>query len=82
MYFGALEPSLVKVELYASPVNGGEAERIPMARAEKIPGALNGFIYRCQAPAARPSEHYTPRIVPEHIEAIVPLEESHILWQK
>jgi len=45
-------------------------------------GAVNGFIYRARVPAKRAVEDYTPRIVPYHAEAFIPMEEAHILWQR
>jgi starch phosphorylase len=82
VYFGELDPSLVSVELYADPLDGGYPVHIPMVRGERIPGALNGYIYRCQTLATRPAEHFTPRVIPTHLAASVPLEEAHILWQR
>jgi hypothetical protein len=31
--------------------------------------------------ATRPSSDYTPRIVPYHLNAVVPLEAGQIVWQ-
>ena len=46
-----------------------------------IQGAVNGFHYTATAPANRPAEHYTPRIVPSHPSAFVPLEAAEICWR-
>jgi glycogen phosphorylase len=33
-------------------------------------------------PASRPATDYTPRLVPYHPDARVPLEANEILWQR
>jgi starch phosphorylase len=82
VYFGELGPDLVKVELYADAQENGAPTRMEMACLQEIPGAINGYLYSAVAPASRPSEHYTPRMVPFHPEAQAPLEDAHILWQR
>jgi len=57
-------------------------EKIVMERLGPLAGAVNGFIYGARVPARRPVEDYTPRIVPYHAEAFIPMEESHILWMR
>jgi len=42
-------------------------------------GAL---LYTAEVPATRPASDYTPRIVPHHANASVPLEAEQILWQR
>jgi len=82
VYLGKIAPSSVSVELYANPLNGQDAVRIPMVRGQKIGEASNGYIYRGETGAARPAADFTPRIIPAHPSLVVPLEDSHILWQK
>ncbi len=82
IYLGELNPDFVSAELYAEPLEAEAAVRLPMARSEKLPGAVNGYIYHGEAPATRPAEHYTLRIIPAHPAAAIPLEDSHILWQR
>ncbi|MDE3019201.1 MAG: DUF3417 domain-containing protein, partial [Nitrospirota bacterium] len=83
VYFGDLEPDQVRVELYADPQNNGERPtRIVMRRQDTIPGAVQGYVFWADCPSARPAHHYTPRILPFHPEASVPIEESLILWQQ
>jgi len=82
VYFGDCAPDLVQVELYADALNQRERPvRIVMRRQEAIPGAIKGYLFQAECPAARPAHHFTPRIVPYHPEAWVPLEESWILWK-
>jgi len=80
VYLGGLDPEAVRVELYAEPTTGGEPERHVMARGRKLDG--NGYEYDARIPAVRPADHYTPRLVPYHPAAAVPLEADHILWQR
>ncbi len=82
VYLGKIAPSSVSVELYANPLNGQDAMRIPMVRGEKVEEASNGYIYRGEAEATRPAAYFTPRIIPAHPSLSIPLEDSHILWQK
>jgi|WetSurMetagenome_2_1015567.scaffolds.fasta_scaffold00502_12 glycogen phosphorylase len=57
-------------------------ERIVMAQQGPLAGAINGFIYSARVAAKRAAEDYTPRIVPYHEHAFIPLEEAHILWMR
>ncbi len=81
VYLGDVAPDAVRVELYADPAHGRPRERHAMLPSP-LPGAVNGFLYRLTVPAQRPAGDYTPRVVPHHPEAAVPLEEAHILWQR
>lgn len=80
VYLGELDPEAVTVELYAEQPNDGAPIRQPMSREERIAGSENGFIYRAKVAATRPAADYTPRLIPQHIGASVPLEASFILW--
>lgn len=77
---GRMDQEMIRVELYADPVDGGLPIRAVMARKASFEGTENGFLYECKVPGDRPSGDYTPRIVPYHPEASVPIEEAHILW--
>lgn len=83
VYFGDFEPDGVQVELYADPLDERERPtRIIMRRQDAIPGAVHGYLFTADCPSTRPAHHFTPRIVPFHPEAGVPLEESFILWKQ
>ena len=89
-YLGELPPEDVRVELYADPLQekeseageGGRPERIEMQRLGPLAGAVNGFVFGAKVAATRAAEDYTPRIVPYHPEAFIPMEEGHILWMR
>jgi len=81
VYLDDLDPEAVRVELYADGRDGYPAEVLPMNRSAPLIGAVHGFLYTCTVPATRPAEDYTPRIVPFHPEAAVPLEANQILWE-
>ncbi|MDD4653216.1 MAG: alpha-glucan family phosphorylase, partial [Methanothrix sp.] len=57
-------------------------ERIVMVQQGPLAGAINGFVYGARVLAKRAAEDYTPRIVPHHEHAFIPLEEAHILWMR
>ncbi len=82
VYTGGLNPDVVRVELCADPQDGGDPFRQPMDRGEQVAGSANGYVYSTRATATRNPNDYTPRVVPYHPEAVVPLEASEILWQK
>jgi starch phosphorylase len=81
VYLDDLSPAAVRVELYAEPLDaGGEPERLPMTPEKEFPGTVNGFLYTATVAAGRPAGDYTPRVIPWHPAAVVPLEANHILW--
>jgi starch phosphorylase len=82
IYLDSLDPETVRAELYADGINGNAAERIEMKRARQLLGAGNSFAYRAEVAALRPASDYTARLIPCHEGVIIPLEETHILWQK
>ncbi|MDP3090537.1 MAG: alpha-glucan family phosphorylase [Nitrospira sp.] len=83
VYFGDLDPDQIRVELYADPQDDGERPtRIVMHQQGTIPGSVHGYVFWADSPATRPAHHFTPRIVPFHPAATVPLEESLILWKQ
>jgi len=42
----------------------------------------NVWRYTASVPATRPAQDFTPRIVPFHPDAFVPLEAPDILWHR
>ncbi|MBV9505047.1 MAG: alpha-glucan family phosphorylase [Acidobacteriia bacterium] len=82
VYLDELPPEAVAVELYADPVGSGEPFRAQMSRAHALAGSVGGYVYEGKAPAGRPADSYTARLVPFHDGVAVPLEAAEILWQK
>src|SRR5437867_894029 len=82
VYLGRLDAETVRVELYADAANGGEPERHAMARGRKLDGPSHGYEYDVRVPAVRATDDYTPRLLPYHPAAVVPLEAHEILWQR
>jgi glycogen phosphorylase len=80
IFLDDLDPDTVSAELYAEGQNGAPAERHLMNRAERLVGAANGYTYTALVPATRPEADYTPRLIPHHGGALVPLEAAFILW--
>ncbi len=80
LYLAGLDPAAVAVELYAEPFDGTTPVREPLAKREPLAGEAGWYRYQGRVRATRPAEHFTPRVIPAHCEAQVPLEESHILW--
>jgi starch phosphorylase len=75
-----IDSEAVRVELYADGENNASPITQTMNRGERLVGAANGFTYTAVVSANRPAADYTPRLVPQHVEALVPLEAPFILW--
>jgi len=73
---GGIAPQDVAVQLYAEPLNGGA----PFV-GELSSSPSNTGTYIGSAPASRPADEYTVRIIPRCTGAVVPLELPLILWQ-
>jgi len=82
VFLGRLDADAVRVELYAEAANGKEPERHVMIRGRKLDGPGTGYEYTVSIPAVRAPADYTPRLVPYHPAAVVPLEAHEILWQR
>jgi len=82
VYLDELSVDLVSVELYADPLEGDEPFRVSLRRGTALSGSVNAYLYHGEAPAERPVSDYTPRIVPVHELASVPLEADFILWYR
>ena len=82
LFLGDLDPTSVRVELYANGINGGNPVREEMTSTQTRPNASRGRVYRATVPAARPASDYTTRVIPKRSGVAVPLESAHILWQR
>jgi len=75
---GAIGPDAVQVQLYGTAWERGGSERIVMDRGDEV---IRGtFSYHTRVEGPRPPEAYTPRVVPHHPDAAVPLEAEKICW--
>ena len=79
VYLDEMDPDAIQVELYAEALDDGEPVRHVMVRGERLVGE-NGWRYSAAIPANRQASDFTPRIIPCHPEAIIPLEAAQILW--
>lgn len=82
VHCGSLDPSMVRVEVYADPLKADPSVRYLLDLKGPISGLVNAYLYCGNVPASRPAEHYTPRIVPFHPELSIPLEMPCILWKE
>ncbi len=80
-YLDELDPAMVSMEIYAMALPGRDPVRVAMERAEHpLAGSANSWNFTACVPSDRPVQDYTPRLVPYHEGAAVPLEASQILW--
>jgi starch phosphorylase len=80
IYLNSLSLNLLSVELYAENSTGDTKQIIPMTRNENV-GETGGYVtYQAVAPASRPADDFTVRILPTYEGISVPLEDQHILW--
>jgi starch phosphorylase len=80
VFLSDIHPDAVRVELYAEAQKGAVPIIKPMNRGERLVGAESAFTYSALVPRGRPVADYTPRLIPQHAAALVPLEASFILW--
>ncbi len=80
---GNLDPDELRVELYAEPDQKSGSVAVEVMTACKSCANKGGaLLYSAKVPADRPASDYTPRIIPHHPSASVPLEAPQILWQR
>jgi starch phosphorylase len=80
VYLNGLAAEAVRVELYATN-DVHPPTIVTMQRGEALVGASNAYTYTASVPANRPASDITPRIVPYHALALVPLECTQIFWR-
>ena len=79
-FLDEIDPDAVSVELYAEAHDGKAVSRHVLTRGERLVGSANGFAYAARIPATRPVADFTPRLIPQHSGASVPLEAPFVLW--
>jgi len=77
-----LDPDAVRVELYSDGQKDTGPITHTMDRGERLAGAAGTFTYSASVPINRPVADYTPRLIPQHVGAFVPLEAAFILWHE
>jgi starch phosphorylase len=77
-----LDPSAVRVELYADGINGADPVRVEMKCAGPLPGTPRGCVYHATVSNRRPAADYTARVMPQRSGVAVPLEAGQVLWQR
>ena len=82
LYLHDLDPTAVRVELYADGIDGGAPVRQEMELVRQAGGAPGGHVYGAAVSAARPPADYTARLIPRCDGVAIPLEEPWILWQR
>lgn len=82
VHLGGLDPDAVGVELDADATDGGDRVRQSMARGPRLEGSGGGYTCHAAVPGSRPAGDHTPRLVPRHPAAAIPLEAGEILWQR
>lgn len=75
IYLNDLDPSSIKLQLFAAALNP-----IEMKRQREL--SAMAYVYTASAPSSRPASDYTARVIPHFEGASIPLEASQILWQK
>ena len=81
VYLDDMPLDAVRVELFAESLDATAPEVYEMNRDEPLSGAVNGYLYSCTVVSNRIASDFTPRIIPHHPNAIVPIEAKEILWQ-
>lgn len=82
VFLAKLDPAYVEVELYAEPRAEGAVFRHKMSLVKPAQGSVGDYVvYTATVPSTRPAGDYTPRVIPFHPNASVPLEAAQILWQ-
>jgi glycogen phosphorylase len=76
-----IDPSFVRIELFADSKDGDAPFCEQMLRKAFRPGTTFAYTYVATAPTTRAETDFTPRIVPYHPKAL-PLEIDRMLWQR
>ena len=82
VYLDDLPPEAVSVQLYADASDGAAPYCQTLQRGSALAGANNAYVYQATVVGTLPFSAYTPRIVPTHAEANVPLDANFILWYR
>jgi glycogen phosphorylase len=81
VYLNGMTQNELKVELFLEGMDGKPSLHYEMKCLQKAVEA-KASVYSAFVPSERPSNHYTPRVVPNNNNVSIPLEMSQILWQR
>ena len=81
VFLGELSADCVRVELFGNSVQDGMPEVHLMTPSESSSPRPGSQTYVVNFPATRPTTDYTARVISQHADAFVPLEENAVLWQ-
>ncbi|MGC9199762.1 MAG: alpha-glucan family phosphorylase [Acidobacteriaceae bacterium] len=76
---GAISPEFLRIELFA---NGSPEEVYSMTKSPVESDTAASCTYSATIQTSRPPSDYTPRIIPYHPDALIPLECNRILWYR
>ena len=77
---GTMPAGMVRLELYADRMDGLPAVCEVMQPDAGTPAGSGVSVYRASVRSTRPAWHFSPRVVPHHPEARLPIEGPLILW--
>ncbi|MBS1831053.1 MAG: alpha-glucan family phosphorylase [Acidobacteria bacterium] len=81
VYCDEIPIDAIHIELYADPLFPGDQPfRLVMEPCRELTGITGGYCFDATVPNNRPADHYSPRVVPYHPDAAIPLEAGHICW--
>ena len=82
VYLHELPVDSIVVEVFADAAGGELPRRHVLRHQGALSGAANAHAFAGDVETSRPASDYTPRIVPAHKAAKVPLEACMILWHR
>jgi glycogen phosphorylase len=82
VFLNGLAPETVKVELYADGIKDGSQVRQQMKCDRVVADASAAAVFSAAVSAARPTENYSVRLIPNLDGVAIPLENAGILWQR
>jgi starch phosphorylase len=82
LWVDELGADAVHVELFAEGLNGAGPVREAMTRGQYPIGSGSAYVWSTTIAAERPASDYTPRAIPWHPAALVPLECQKIVWYR
>jgi glycogen phosphorylase len=82
VWLDGLDPSAVRLELYAQALDGGVAVHHEMGSVRPLATASGNHVYSAAVSSERSASDYTARIVPRFDGVAIPLESGRILWQR